>query len=188
MKIKAYFSIAVFSLFAVLAISQITKVNAQNSASPITGPVTSFTSTIRGHITYRFLKQFPKINSVYVIPARNVAIKAEISKDPFGPTIGQISTKTDMNGNYALEVKDGIIILDTIIASDVKQTGFLPNAIKTGVLNFHGDIRYRLSLSGFNAAKGSKAGDRKYSVEYDADNNGRINNVDFRLLKPILSK
>lgn len=187
MKLKLFIVAVVFSVLSVMTLSQITAANAQSA--PITSPITSFKSTIRGQIKYRFLKQFPKINSFYVIPARNVVVKAEISKYPFGPTVGQISTKTDTNGKYTLELKDGVFILDTIIASDIKQTGFLLKAPpKAGIINFHGDIRYRLSLPGFKAAKGSRTGEPKYSVEYDANNNGIIDNIDFRLLRPILSK
>lgn len=178
-----------------ITLLQIGGVNAQTTTgnkpvvtSPITSPITSFTSTIRGQIKYRFLNPLPKINSVYIIPARNVVVKAGTEKTSGGKIVQTISTKTDANGNYVLEVKDDVIILDTVIASDIKQTTFLPQVPKAGVINFHGDIRYRLTISGFNATKGAKAGDRKYSVEYDADNNGIIDNQDFLLLKPILSK
>lgn len=171
---------------------QITKVSAETLTkknpivAPVTGPITSFAYTIRGQIKYRFLKPFTPLNGMYIIPAKNVQVNSMNS------TTNEVkSVRTGKNGNYTLKVQEGIYSLSV---SDIKNTVFLPQRSTVTVstdlknINFHGDIKYRLTLAGFKATLRSKAGQAKYNAIYDADNNGVINNQDFLLLKPILFK
>lgn len=92
MKLKGVILVAVFSLIAAVTLSQFSVVSAATS-SAVTSPVTYFTYLLRGRITYRLF------NSLLQIPASGVTV---IAKN--GNSGATFSTKTNLNGNYALAV------------------------------------------------------------------------------------
>lgn len=200
MKIRLLIGAILFTLFTAVTFFQIAGVNSSVFAAnpitgpvpsptpgPITNPVTAFTR-VKGAITYRFLKLPANTISPYIMPARNVIVKA----------VNNITNetkvdKTGSRGHYALELAPGEY---TITVSDVKGTRFSPrNKVltllqnsETENLNFHGDIAYFLFLNDFKLARGSQAGDPNYNPIYDINNNEAIKGTDRELLDPILIK
>lgn len=108
------------SLFGLVLASQINMVNAQTVTpltSPITNPVTYFTYRISGKVTYteitrRFFKSLK--------PAHNVIITAMDVK-----TRKTYTTKTDINGNYALNVNNGTYLI--VPQDNNRRTVFTPS-------------------------------------------------------------
>ena len=88
-----------FLLMTVLTLSQFGMVAtlAQAATAPVTTPVITpvsyFTYYIRGKITYRFLRVFPRPASNIVVIAKNLS-----NNDSF-------AAKTGTNGTYTLEVR-----------------------------------------------------------------------------------
>lgn len=133
MKIKALIFLSVFSILAILSLSQFSVVSAQTK--PVaTSPITYFTYLLRGRITYRLL------DSVSQIPASGVTVVAKNSKS------GKIFyTKTNLNGDYTLTVNQASVSAQYLIRpNDGRKTQWIPAQYKLMVskdinnLNFVG--------------------------------------------------
>lgn len=158
------------------------------SATP--RPITQFVSyPVRGKITYRFLT-FHYWKPIFrVIPAANVNVEVRDNKTNKVVT----TVKSDHSGNYVVSLKEGSY---TLRPYDKKRTYFFPSQSQIYIdrrytteynTNFQGFIYYRLTLNEFKKAFGSVEGKKNYNANYDADNSGSVNILDFSKLREVFS-
>lgn len=136
MKFRLALITIILSAFGLILTSQINMANAQ-VGTPLTSPITYFTYRITGKVNYNEIyRGFFRSSK----PAQNVTITAvDVKSNKTYST-----TKTDINGNYVLDVKNRQYL---IIPSDSKRTLFTPSYAYINVtknianLNFTGIIR-----------------------------------------------
>ncbi|MBI4059058.1 hypothetical protein HY404_02335 [Candidatus Microgenomates bacterium] len=164
---------------------------------PITPPITTFTTSVRGNIQYRFLNYKPE--QIKVAPGVEVFVtNFPLFDAKKAPQRGGANgwAKTDKNGDYILTWEAEENKTYYIWFWDNKGTTFTPKQYgitfapqrggNTPVFNAEGKINYYLILSEMNKAFGANSWEDRYNPRYDADNNYMIDIYDTVRLKNLL--
>ncbi len=203
MKIKVFILSLFFALFGVITLSQLKLITEASALSPrgggptepITPPVITFPTTVRGTITYRFLNYLP----IKELPAIGVNVYVSTFQGTPGKMPerggGGAWTVTDKNGNYVLnwqaqENKTYYVSFwdnkGTIFSPQQYGITFTPKRGGGAVFNAEGKITYFLYLQEINQTFGSKQGEARFNTKYDSDNNGEIDIFDVIRLRTLL--